>query len=266
MDLGRDGISLELRHLSEGIPLPIPGYTLITGASGGIGLEVLQHLLKSGESRVFCQYRSSSEELRAVLERYDLDPQEHMCRADMTVESDVLALKEYVRDRAGTLWGLVNLMGRSSNAMIWKTSLAEFRSIFEDNVVTMFLASREFIPQMREASGGRIINVSSVVANIGAVGAAHYAAAKAAVNGFTKSMSMELVNKGITANTIALGYFEHGMIKSIPENILSEIVGRIPMRRLGRGSEVGALVTYLLSEESEYLTGQTLHINGGQYL
>lgn len=246
--------------------MSLPRYTLVTGASGGIGLELVKYFLQHGEDKIACHYHTSADKLAETLAAGGLDPQRHLFQADLTSETDVRNMRAAIHDRFGTLWGLVNLAGRSSNSMMWKLTLADFRDVLEGNVVTTFLTCREFVPEMRDAGGGRIVNISSVVASIGAVGAAHYGAAKAAVSGLTRSMALEVANKNITVNTVSLGYFEHGMIALVPPDILARIKTGIPLARLGKGSEVASLIFYLLGEESAFVTGQTLHANGGQYL
>ncbi len=128
-----------------------------------------------------------------------------------------------------------------------------------------FLCSKHFIPKMRECGEGRIINFSSVTAFTGIPGASHYAAAKAGLVGFTKSLALELANKKITANAIALGYFGTGLIDSVPEHLQAEIKTKIPLNRFGDASDVGSTVEFLLSDSAAFMTGQVLHLNGGQY-
>jgi len=118
---------------------------------------------------------------------------------------------------------------------------------------------------MRTAGSGRIINISSVVAFTGIPGAAHYCAAKGAVASYTKAISLELAPKNITANTVALGYFQYGLIHQVNQQLQAEIRERIPLKRFGSGSDLGGLIKFLLSEESGYMTGQVMHINGGQF-
>jgi len=112
---------------------------------------------------------------------------------------------------------------------------------------------------------GRIINTSSVVAHTGVASAAHYCASKAAIEELTKTIAQEVAAKNITVNSIALGYFDQGLIKDVPQAMLDDLMQKILMCRLGKATELAALVFYLLSEQAEFLTGQVLHLNGGQY-
>jgi 3-oxoacyl-[acyl-carrier protein] reductase len=137
--------------------------------------------------------------------------------------------------------------------------------VLRDSVITTFLTCRRFIPGMRAARGGRIVNVSSVVAFAGVAGASHYGAAKAGVVGYTKSIARELANRGVTANVLALGYYDYGMMYTIPDDIREEIRASIPAGRLGTAAEIGGMLSFLLSDEGGYTTGQVLHINGGLY-
>jgi NAD(P)-dependent dehydrogenase (short-subunit alcohol dehydrogenase family) len=126
--------------------------------------------------------------------------------------------------------------------------------------------TRQFLPLMREARRGRIINFSSVVANIGAPGASHYAAAKAAIQGFTKSVALEVASRGITVNSIALGYFGYGLIDSVSPEMQRDLKQKIPLGRFGAAPELAGVIEYLLGDAGAYVTGQAFHINGGQFL
>ncbi len=235
---------------------------LVTGANGGIGLGVTAALLAL-DYDVACAYHTERDRLAALLKQYDLDPDRHAFQADLTKEADVAAMHAATTQRFGSFWGLVNVAGGSSNSMSWKMPLEEFRRIVDVNLISTFLCVREFAPGMRERGGGRIINISSVVGETGVAGASHYAAAKAAIVGFTKSVALELAPRHVTANTIALGYFDVGLIESVPAQMRQEILEQIPWRRLGSATEVGGLVAYLLSDAAEYATGQTFSLNGG---
>ncbi|MFH1230025.1 MAG: SDR family oxidoreductase [Planctomycetota bacterium] len=234
---------------------------LITGANGGIGVELVNYLLGSKQYDIVCQYRGNKDKLDSVLMGHGIESDAVCIRAELTNEDDVQILKA----KAGNVWGIVNMAGASSNAMSWKMPTGEFQTIINDNLFSAFMCINEFIPGMRASNGGRIINISSVAAFKGIIGASHYCAAKAGIIGLTKALAAELVNKNITVNALALGYFEYGMINQIPLDIRNEIKESIPMRRFGRIEELGGMIRFLLSDESSYITGQAIHINGGLY-
>jgi 3-oxoacyl-[acyl-carrier protein] reductase len=238
---------------------------VLTGAGGGIGVALTNYLLENGIHRLALQYRTKSDELFDTVRKHGLDPQKHCFAADLTNEADVRALGESVTTAFGTVWGLINLAGSTSNGMSWKLSLEEFQNVVENSLTTTFLVCREFIPLMREARAGRIVNVSSVVAFSGVSGASHYCAAKAGVVGFTKAIARELVSRDVTANVLALGYFDYGMLFTVPDDLREGIRQQIPAGRFGTAAEVGGMVLGLLGRDGGYTTGQVLHINGGMY-
>jgi len=247
-------------------PVELPDRTiLLTGASGGVGLALTDYLLACGHTNLACQYRTNADMLFETVRRYGLDPDAHCFRADLADEADVRALGGEVHDAFGTVWGLINLAGSTSNSMSWKLPFEEFQRVLADNLTSTFLTCREFIPSMREAGGGRIVNISSVVAFTGVAGASHYAAAKAGIVGFTKAISRELASRHVTVNVLALGYFEYGMLYTVPEELREDIRGQIPAARFGSAAEIGGMTVHLLSDEGAYTTGQVLHINGGMY-
>jgi 3-oxoacyl-[acyl-carrier protein] reductase len=238
---------------------------VLTGASGGIGVALTDYLLSRGFTSLALQYHSHLEPLLPVLEKYKLDPERVCFKADLTNEVEVRKFAQDVKERFHCLWGLINLAGASSNGMSWKLSFADFKKIVDANLTGTFLACREFIPMMREGGGGRIINTSSVVGATGVVGASHYCAAKSGIMGFTKAVALELASKNVTVNTLALGYFEYGMLYTIPENLRNDIKARIPVARFGQAREIGGLIEYLMGENGGYMTGQVLHLNGGMH-
>lgn len=236
---------------------------LVTGANGGIGSGIVRSLLAHGYRNVACHYHTRKDRVEAVLTEYGLPPDVHTFEADLTREDDVAAMHAAFAARFGAFWGVVNVAGASSNAMTWRMPLAEFRRIVDASLVSTFLCTRQYAPEMRERGAGRIINVSSVVAETGVAGVSHYGAAKAAVIGFTKSAAIELAPRGVTVNALALGYVEVGLIDTIPADIQQRLLDTIPAKRFGRVDEVAALVRYLLGDESAYATGHTFRLNGG---
>ena len=243
-----------------------PGYILVTGAGGGIGIALVDYFLSKGIRRIVCQYRSKYQELANLFEAYGLSPGEYCVRAELTDETQVKDLRMQANERFGSIWGLINLAGRSTNSISWKLPKEEFLQIISDNLLTTFLCTREFTPDFRARESGRIINVTSVLAFSGIVGAAHYSAAKAGIVGFTKAVALELANKNVTVNALALGYFEYGLINQVPVALQDEIKTRTPFKRFGKGHEIGGIIEYLLSENGGFTTGQVIHINGGLYL
>jgi 3-oxoacyl-[acyl-carrier protein] reductase len=243
----------------------IPGYILITGAGSGIGLSIVETLLSIGFTKLICQYRSRNIELFELLEKFNISPEDNTIKAELTEEDDVQKIREFGRNKFKKIYGLINVAGASTNSMSWKMSKDDFTNVINANLLSTFLCSKEFIPEMREMSIGRIINFSSVVAFTGTVGSAHYCAAKAGVVGLSKALSLELANKSITVNTIALGYFDRGLIDDVPLQMQEEIKMRTPIKRFGQANEVGALIKYILSEDAAFTTGQVFHINGGLF-
>ena len=238
---------------------------LITGANGGVGQFIAHYLLKQGERNIICHYRNTNDRVVSLLKEFDLDPAIHSIDADLIDEASVASMANTIKDQFGGVDRLVNVAGSSSNAMSWKMSKNDFMRVIEDSLLTTFLCSKIFIPDMREKKFGRIINFSSIVGSTGMPGASHYAAAKAGLVGYTKSLALELANKNITVNALALGYFNAGLIDSVTKDLQAEIIKKIPVNRFGEEQDVGSAVKYLLSTEAQFLTGQVIHLNGGQY-
>lgn len=241
---------------------------LITGAGGGLGTGIVDFLLKNRnkDENIFCQYRTNDEKLRDIFKKHNLSFEDHCFNAELTNETSIWLLHKELKERCKSLWGLVNLAGGSSNGMSWKLSRDEFVKIIDTNLISTFLMCKEFIPELREQKAGRIINVSSVVAFTGVPGASHYCAAKAGIVGLTKSLALELANCSVTANVLALGYFDQGLINHIPEKLQEDLKAKTPLKRFGKASEIGGLLKFILSDESEFTTGHVYHMNGGFYV
>lgn len=241
------------------------GHILITGSNGGVGLYVTEYLLKNGFKNLICHYRNSSEKISKLLEQYDLSPKSHLAQANLSDEESITKMGSDLVSRGIFINRILNIAGSSKNGMSWKLTGSDFRQIIESNLISAFLTSKEFLPKMREQGFGRIVNFTSIVGFTGVAGASHYCAAKAGLVGLTKSMALELANKGITSNAIALGYFDTGLIEQVPANLQEEIKKKIPLGRFGSKEDIGAAAMFLLSESSGFITGQVLHLNGGQY-
>ena len=244
----------------------LPGAILITGANGGLGSKLVENLLQSGTRNIACHHRSSAASITPLFEAQGIDPANHLFQAELTDEGAVHALGKAVQERLGPVCGVVNIAGSSSNAMSWKLSTQDFLRVLNENLLSTFHVTREFLPGMRENQGGRVINISSIIAHTGVMGASHYCAAKAGIEGFSRAVALEVASKNITVNCLALGYFDAGLIADVPAEMINQITSKVPLKRLGRAEELFPLVHYLLSRESGFMTGQVLHLNGGLYL
>ncbi len=239
---------------------------LITGAGGGIGCALADHLLSEGYTNVACQYKTRSVELEKVITSHDLKFWETCRSADLQFETDVENLRAWIEKLPTPLWAIINLAGSSSNAMSWKISLDSFEDILNSNLKSTFLMCREFIPGMRARQGGRIINTSSVIASSGTIGASHYCAAKGAIESYTRAIALELAPKNITVNAMALGYFDKGLIEHVDQETQAKVLSKTPLNRFGNVKEIAGLLRFLLSDDSAFMTGQIVHMNGGFHL
>ena len=229
---------------------------LITGASGGMG-NALAELLTT-ENNLALHYNTN----QVILNESDTIA--HF-QADLTQESEVEQMISAVLKRFGRIDVLINNAGISKSAMSWKTDADAWRETMAVNLDAAFYMSKAVIPYMRAQKSGRIINISSVVAQTGFVGTAAYAASKAGLIGLTKTLSKELIGAGITVNVLALGYFNVGMINDVPDDLQQIVVDSIPAKKLGSPETVYKTIEWLLTPEAGYITGQTINLNGGMY-
>jgi len=161
---------------------------------------------------------------------------------------------------------VVNNAGSFSDAITHNMDDESWNSVIETNLLGTFNVTRAALPYMREVGWGRIINISSVQGQTGVVGASNYAAAKAGIIGFTKSVAKENARKGITVNAVALGFIDTGMFLRLSKELQDSIIQQIPMKRAGRPDEVTSVILFLASYSASYITGQTININGGYYV
>ena len=175
------------------------------------------------------------------------------------------AIKE-VEEALGPIDILVNNAGITRDAMLHKMTPEQWNEVIYVNLASIFNMSRNVIEGMRDRNFGRIINISSINGQKGQMGQANYSAAKAGVIGFTKAIAMENAKKGITVNAIAPGYVDTEMVSAVPKDVLDKIIAGIPVGRLGMADEIARAVAFLASEDSGFMTGSTITINGGQYM
>jgi len=230
---------------------------LITGASGGMG-GAIASLFSQESVKLALQYNRNA---------IQLDESENIAhfQADLTDENQVAQLVERIISRFGRIDVLINNAGISRSAMSWKTEASSWKETMAINLDAPFYLSKHVTPHFRAQKSGRIVNITSVVAQTGFIGTAAYAASKAGLIGLTKTLSKELASSGVTVNALALGYFNVGMIDDVPAEMQTEIIGSIPANRLGDPKSVFKTIQWLVSNEGEYITGQTINLNGGLY-
>ncbi|GAB5378393.1 MAG: beta-ketoacyl-ACP reductase [Acuticoccus sp.] len=234
---------------------------LVTGGTRGIGAEIARALQAAGHT-VVANYAGNDEKANAfkdetgiAVKKFDVgDPA--LCEAKIgEIESEI-----------GPVDILVNNAGITRDGTFHRMSWDAWNAVIQTNLSSMFCVTRPLINGMRDRGFGRIVNISSINGQKGQLGQANYAAAKAGIIGFTKSIALENARKGITCNAICPGYIDTDMVAAVPEKVLDSIIGAIPVGRLGKASEIGALTAYLASDEAAFMTGATLTINGGQYM
>ena len=236
---------------------------LVTGASRGIGRAIAIALAEEGAD-VAVNYVSSEHAAKEVAERIRaLGRRALLAQADVADYPDTFRMAQEVLGEFGHLDVLVNNAGINSDKTFVKMDHASWRKVLAINLDGVFNCTKVFIDQMLKQTYGRVVNITSVIGQIGNFGQANYAASKAGVAAFTKSLAKELAGKGVTVNALAPGVIETEMIQGIPERVRNKLLEQIPLRRFGAAAEVARAVVYLVSADGDYITGAELSINGG---
>ena len=240
---------------------------VVTGGTGGIGSAVCQRLaanyhvvacyFKNGKHEEAKQWQAAQKAIG-----YDIDIQ----YADIVNFSDCEQLTAVVKERYGSIDVLVNNAGISCDVSLKKMSPQQWQQVIDANLTSVYNVTRNILPLMLEREYGRIISISSINGRKGQFGQCNYAASKAALFGFSKSLAQEVASHGITVNTISPGYIDTAMLSTVHDDVLQAIIAKIPVGRLGRPEEIANAVAFLADPESGFVTGANLDINGGQYM
>jgi len=236
---------------------------LITGSSRGIGKAIAIGFAKAGANIVLCS-KSSIDLLRETEnEILILGADALAMTADVTSMNSIERIVEEAIKKFGNIDILVNNAGDFSDSVVRKMDKKIWDGVIDVNLNGVFNCTKTVL---NKTNVSRIINITSVQGQTGVIGAANYAAAKAGVIGFTKSVAKEVSRKNITVNAIALGFINIGMLKRLPEAVQDKILSQIPLGRFGYPEEVAALAMFLASEKAAYITGQSINLNGGYYM
>jgi 3-oxoacyl-[acyl-carrier protein] reductase len=232
---------------------------LVTGASGGIGAAIARALHAQGATVTLSGTRRDALEALAG----SLGERTHVVTANLSDRASVDALVPAAEAAMGSLDILVNNAGVTRDNLFMRMKDEEWEQVIAVNLTAGFVLSRAAVKGMMKRRFGRIIGITSIVGVTGNPGQGNYAASKAGMIGMTKSLAIEVASRGITANCIAPGFIETAMTDELNDKQKEAILGKVPAGRLGQAAEIAAATVYLASSEAAYVTGQTLHVNGG---
>lgn len=233
---------------------------LITGATGGIGKAIAETFANAGAKVVLTgRNKEKLEELNKQIKNSFIIP------CDLSTKDSTKELIKETLNIAGKLDILINNAGITKDTLCIRMKDEDWQEVIDVNLSTTFKLARDSIMPMIKNKFGRIINITSVVGCTGNGGQTNYAASKAGIIGFTKSMAIEVASRNITVNSIAPGFIKTAMTDVLPEEIKNNLLDTIPIKKFGEPQDVANAALFLASDEASYITGQTLHVNGGMY-
>lgn len=238
---------------------------LVTGASRGIGQAIALKLAQNG-AFVFGTATSEkgAEAINALFDKENIAGKGLVL--DVTNAEQIDALMDYFSDNDQNPSILINNAGITADNLLLRMDDEEWFKVIETNLNSIYRMSKACIKPMFRARWGRIISIGSVVGSSGNSGQVNYTAAKAGVVGFSKSLAQEIGSRGITVNVVAPGFIDTDMTTALPDMVKDEMLKRIPMRKLGQAEDIAETVAFLASDGAKYITGETIHVNGGMYM
>lgn len=236
---------------------------LVTGASRGIGRAIAQRFADEGH---FVIGTATSEKGAESIEEY-LGESGGIGRVlDVCNEEAIDHLFEEIDSMYGGVNVLVNNAGITKDGLLMRMKNEDWADVLDTNLTSIYRTSRRAIRSMMKARFGRIINITSVVGQMGNAGQANYAASKAGVEGFTRALAREIGSRGVTVNCVAPGFVETDMTEELDERLITSMLDAVPLGRMAQPEEIAAAVTFLASDEASYITGEVLAVNGGMYM
>ena len=245
-------------------PLLANKIAIVTGASRGIGRAIALDLAANGAG-VVVNYNSSAESAQDVVQQIEQNGGKAMAiQANVARFDEAKSLIRAARDAFGRIDILVNNAGTTRDMLLMMMREEDWDVVLDTNLKSMFNCSKAALrPMMRQKSGGRIINISSIVGIVGQGGQTNYAASKAGIIGFTKALAKEMGPRQITVNAVAPGYFPTALTAELPDDLMEKALDLIPLGRLGEVQEVAYVVTFLASDRASYITGEVIKVDGG---
>lgn len=239
---------------------------LITGATRGIGKRIAITLAKQGYN-IALNYRKVNEELENTKKEIEkIGVQILAVKGDVANFEDCENFVKQVIERFGQIDVLVNNAGITKDMLLMRMKKEDFEQVIDTNLVGTFNVTKNVVPYMMKARSGRIINISSIVGISGNAGQTNYSASKAGIIGFTKSLAKEIASRNILVNSVAPGFIETNMTDVLKDDVKQEIAKNIPLKRMGTAQDVANVVKFLASDDSSYITGQVINVDGGMLM
>ena len=232
---------------------------LITGATGGLGLSIAEKFYKKNFNMILTGTNESKLEL--LDSKFTINTK--IIKCNLAKSGEIIKMFDLIPDEFEGIDVLINNAGITKDNLFLRMKEADWDDVLNVNLKANFSLCKMVIKSMVKKRWGRIINISSAVAKMGNAGQTNYAASKAAIEGFTRSLALEVASRGITVNAVAPGFIKTEILETIDPEKLQAMVKNIPVGRVGDAEDVASIVSFLASDESSYITGQVLHVNGG---
>ena len=236
---------------------------LVTGANRGIGLDIIQRLNNDGYTIIGT---SRTDDGANIISQEINSNGGKGLKMDVTNQESINTAIKNIQDEYGTLYGLVNNAGITNDNLLMRMTDEQWSSVIETNLTSIYRVTKSIVKDMMKAREGRIVNIGSIVGMMGNAGQTNYSASKSGLLGFTKSLARELSSRNINVNSISPGFIDTDMTKALSDDQIDNLSKNIPLGRIAESSEVSSVVSFLLSDDSSYITGENINVNGGLYM
>ena len=236
---------------------------LVTGANRGIGLNIIHRLNNDGYTVIGT---SRTDDGANIISQEINSNGGKGLKMDVTNQESINSAIKNIQDEYGALYGLVNNAGITNDNLLMRMTEEQWLSVIETNLTSIYRVTKSIVKDMMKAREGRIVNIGSIVGMMGNAGQSNYSASKSGLLGFTKSLARELSSRNINVNSISPGFIDTDMTKALSDEQIDNLSKNIPLGRIAESSEVSSVVSFLLSDDSSYITGENINVNGGLYM